>query len=410
MQRQEGCAEAGREGRSRFGDAAFGSGQFGGEAGQEVVFGLFRGQDRNRRQHAESVGRQEDHLFGSRAFRNRFNDVLDVVDRIRNAGVFGYRFVGEIDRTVRTHRYVFEQRVALDGVPDVRFAILVEVDHFRVAAALEVEDAVVVPAVLVVADQQTFRVGRKGGFAGAGQPEEDCGVAALQVGVGRAVHRSHAFERQQVVHVREHAFFHFAAVPGVDDDLHLFGQVEYDRRFGVQPQFLVVFHFGFRRVQYDEVGFAVVGQLFGGRANEHIGHEMSLPGHFHDEADLQAAVFVGSAERVDDEQAFFRKLVGGDVFQHFPALFTDRLVVVLVFVGSPPDRVLGYGVFHEKFIFRRAAGVNAGHHVYGSHIGYLSFFETLQTRFGLLCEQLIVRGIVYDLGNARDPVLAQINL
>ena len=44
---------------------------------------------------------------------------------------------------------------------------------FSVAAALEVEDAVVVPAVLVIANEQTLRVGGQGGLAGAGQTEED---------------------------------------------------------------------------------------------------------------------------------------------------------------------------------------------------------------------------------------------
>ena len=69
---------------------------------------------------------------------------------------------------------------------DIRLGVLIQVDDLCVAAALEVEDAVVVPAVLVIADEQTLRVGGQGGLAGAGQTEEDGSVLALLIGVGRA--------------------------------------------------------------------------------------------------------------------------------------------------------------------------------------------------------------------------------
>ncbi len=410
MQRQERRAEAGRERRGRLGDAAFGTGQFGGEARQEVIFGLFRREDRNRRQHAERVGRQEDHLLGGSAFRNRFDDVLDVVDRVRHAGVFGHRLVGEVDRAVLAHRHVFEQRIAFDGVPDVGFALLVEVDDFGIAAAFEIEDAFVVPSVLVVADEQTFRIGRERRLTGTRQTEEDGGVLAFEVGVGRAVHRSHALERQQVVHVGEHALLHFAAIPRIDDDLHFFGQVEHDGRFGIQAQLLVVFDLGFRGVQHDEVGLAVGGQFLGRGADEHVGHEMSLPSHLHDETDLEPAVFVGAAERVHDEEAFARKLLVGDALEHLPALLRNGFVIVLVFVRSPPDRVARHVVHHEELVFGRTARIDAGHDVHGSHVGLLTLFEAFETRFGFFFEQPFVRGIVYDLGHARDAVLTQIDL
>ena len=263
---------------------------------------------------------------------------------------------------------------------------------------------------LVVADKQTLRIGRQRRLARSREAEENSRVLTFEVGVGRAVHRRHALERQQVVHIREHALLHLAAVPGVDDHLHLLGQVEDDGRLRVKSQLLVIFDLGFRRVQHDEVGLAVSRQLLGRRADEHIGHEMSLPCHFHDETDLQATVLVSAAERVDDEQTLVRKLLVGDFLQHFPALLRQRLVVVLVLVGRPPDRVLGRIVHHEELVFGRTAGVNAGHHVHRSHIGQLTFFETLKSRFGLLLEQLLVRRIVYDLGHARDAVLAQIDL
>ena len=93
---------------------------------------------------------------------------------------------------------------------------------------------------LVIADEQTLRVGGQGGLAGAGQTEEDGSVLALLIGVGRAVHGSHALQRQEVVHHGEHTLLHLAAVPGVDDDLLLAGDVEQHSSLGVQAQLLVV--------------------------------------------------------------------------------------------------------------------------------------------------------------------------
>ena len=408
MQRQEGCAEAGREGRRRLGDAALRACELGGEAREEVVLRLLGGQDRNRGQHAECVGREEDDLLGGRSLRYGLHDVLDVEDRVRYAGVLRNRLVGVVDLALLVHRHVLQQRVAADGVPDVRLVLLREVDHLGVAAALEVEYAIVVPAVLVVADELTLRVGRKRGLAGSRQAEEDSGLALL-VGVGRAVHRSHALQRKQVVHVGEHALLHLAAVPGVDDHLHLLGEVEDNGRLRVQTQLLVVLHLGLRSVEHHEVGLAVILQLLVRRTDEHVLHEVSLPGHLHDEADLQARVLVGAAERVHNEEFLARKLLDGDFLQLLPGLLRNRLVVVLIFVGSPPDRVLGGLVHHEKLVLGRTAGVNAGHHVHGAGLGQLTLLIAAQAFFRLLTEQFVVGGIVHDLGHARDPVLFQIH-
>ena len=118
-------------------------------------------QDRYGRQYTESIGREEDNALGSRALGEGLNDVLDVVDRIRNAGILGYRFVGKVDSTVFVYRYVFQKSVAFDGVVDVGLVLFAQVDNLGIATAFEVEYAFVVPSVLVVADKQTFRVGRE---------------------------------------------------------------------------------------------------------------------------------------------------------------------------------------------------------------------------------------------------------
>ena len=65
-----------------------------------------------------------------------------------------------------------------------------------VAAAFDVEDAVVAPAVFVVADEAAFGVGGERRLAGAGEAEEESGVAAA-ADVRRTVHREDALLRQQ---------------------------------------------------------------------------------------------------------------------------------------------------------------------------------------------------------------------
>ena len=53
---------------------------------------------------------------------------------------------------------VLKKSVSLDRIVDIRLRIFVKVDNLSVASALEVEDTVVIPAMLVIADQKTFRV------------------------------------------------------------------------------------------------------------------------------------------------------------------------------------------------------------------------------------------------------------
>ena len=116
MQAQESSTEASRECRSRFCDTAFRTGQLSGETGQEVVLSLFGVQDRYRRQYTESISRQEDYLMSVRTFRYRLNDVVDVIDRIRNTSVFSCALIGEVNLAVSVNSYVLQQSVTFDGV------------------------------------------------------------------------------------------------------------------------------------------------------------------------------------------------------------------------------------------------------------------------------------------------------
>ncbi len=88
--------------------------------------------------------------------------VLDEIDRIRAAGVFGDARVGEINVTILVEHHVLEHGAEAQRLKDIRFAFGGQVDRFRIAAALDIEDAVVAPAVLVIADQVPFRIGGAG--------------------------------------------------------------------------------------------------------------------------------------------------------------------------------------------------------------------------------------------------------
>ena len=84
--------------------------------------------------------------------RQRVRDPLELVRRAR---VLGLRVVVEIEHAALVDRDVLEHGAeAVHRVPDLGLGLGREADRLRVAAALEVEDAVVAPAVLVVADQQ----------------------------------------------------------------------------------------------------------------------------------------------------------------------------------------------------------------------------------------------------------------
>ena len=257
---------------------------------------------------------------------------------------------------------------------------------------------------LVVTDEQTLGIGGKGGLAGAGETEEDGGVLAVHVGVGRAVHGGHTLQGEVVVHDGEHTFLHLAAVPGVDDNLHTLGEVEGNAGLGVDAEFLPVLNLGLGGVEHNEVGGEVLELLFGG-TNEHVGHEVSLPCHFHDEANGQTGILVGAAESVNNVEGLVGKLFVGDFLQSVPCLGSDGLVVVLVLVGGPPDGVLRGVVHHEEFIFGGAAGVDTGHNVNGAELGVLAFFKAFETGFGFVDEKLIVGGVVDDLRGSGDPIL-----
>ncbi len=223
------------------------------------------------------------------------------------------------------------------------------------------------------------------------------------------MHGRDALERQVVVHHGEHALLHLAAVPGVEDHLLPAGDVEDHGGLGVEAQLLEVLHLGLGGGIDHEVGLESL-LLLGGGLDEHVAHEVGLPGHLHDEADGHAGVGVGAAEGVHHVQLLVGELLLGDLLHRSPGLLAGGMVVVLVALGGPPDGVLGVLVHDDELILGGAAGVHAGHDVDGVQLGQLALLVAGQGGVHLVVEQQLVGGIVDDLLGAGDAVAGQIQL
>ena len=248
---------------------------------------------------------------------------------------------------------------------------------------------------LVVADEGAVRVGGEGRLAGAGEAEEDGGVAVLAF-VGGAVHSSHAAQREEVVHHGEDALLHLAAVPGAADEGHALGEVEGHEDLAVQTHLLPVGVGGLAGVQHHEVGLEI-GQFLLGGADEHVLHEMGLPSHLRHEADLHAGVLVGAAVSVHHIDLLARELFLAEFAEVFPGLVVDGFVVGALLVGVvPPNVVFRVLVHDDVFVFGRAAGEYAGIDREGARLGQVGLLIARQCGVGLMLVQLVVRQVVID--------------
>ena len=155
----------------------------------------------------------------------------------------------------------------------------------------------------VVADEVAVRVGRKGGFAGAGEAEEDGGALAALFGGGGAVHGELALFRHEVVHDGEHAFFHFARVFGAEDDHVFFFKGERDGG-GAGDAFNGAVGGAVAGVVDDVIRLAEVCEFRVGRADEHIVHKERVVRAGGDDTHFQAVFFVPAGVAVQHIDVF----------------------------------------------------------------------------------------------------------
>ena len=180
--------------------------------------------------------------------------------------------------------------------------------------------------------------------------------------------------------------------------------VERDAGVGTETQLGVVVHLGLGGAVDHEVRLEVEFGLVL-RADEHVGHEVGLPGHLHDETDLHAGILVGAAEAVHNEEALAAELLESEVLDFFPDLLGHLVVVVRIIRGVPPHGVLGVLVHHDVLVLGGASGIDAGHYVDGAELGHLTFVIALETGLGLLVVEDFVGRVVEDLGDTFDAIL-----
>ncbi len=85
------------------------------------------------------------------------------------------------------------------------------------------------------------------------------------------------------------------------------------------------------------------------------------------------------------------------------------MVVVLIFVGSPPYRVLGVLIHNDELILRRTSCVYAGKNINCTELAHLADFIACKAGLGLFFKQSLVRRIVDNLCRAGDTILGKIN-
>ena len=279
----------------------------------------------------------------------------DELDRIGAARVLRDARVGVVDAVVVVEHDVLQHRAEAERLEDVRLALGREVDRLGVAAAFDVEDAVVAPAVLVVADEMALRVGGERRLARAGEAEEQRRRAGLFVGRGRAVHREHAALRREVVRDREDALLHLAGVFGAEDDELLVLEAEVDaRRRG---------HAGREPVRgkapalkMTKSRLAEAREFLLRRADQHGVHEERVIRPRADDADLDAILRVPAGEAVEAVEP----LAGVEVIERALAVDLEGVRVARDVHRAPPDVVLRVGMLDDALVLGRAAGLGAG--------------------------------------------------
>ena len=180
VESQEGLSEARGEGGLGLGDTLFGTRHLGGVTRDEVVHGLFGAELGDGRENTTGVACEENDVGGVVAGDAGNLGVLDVLDGVCAASVLGKSGVIVVDDTGDgVEDDVLEDGAELDGVENIRLLLGGEANALGVAAALNVENALVAPAVLVVTDQGTLGVGRESGLASTGETEENGDVSVL---------------------------------------------------------------------------------------------------------------------------------------------------------------------------------------------------------------------------------------
>ena len=341
--------QRGERGR-RLGDADLGAGDLGRKARHKVIHGGIGRQARDGRQHAKGVAGQEQH--DARGGAHALGPcVRNVLHRVGHARVVRDGDVVVVGLAALVEHHVFADGAKADGVKDLGLVERVQALTLGVAAALDVEDAHVGPAVLVVADQQARGVGRKRGFAGAGQAKEHGRLVRDGVHAGRAVHGQHVvLDGQQVVHDAEDRLFDLTGVAGAGDQNHAFLEVDDHGGAGVEAldgRVALVAGSG----EHAKVRLTGAREFAGERAREHLLDNERLAGTLAGDEQAARVVTVGAGHAAGDEHVALVEVVDDAGLNGLVALDRKRAVD-----GAPGDLVVHVGRIDDKAVVGRTAG------------------------------------------------------
>jgi hypothetical protein len=208
---KEGLSEAGRKGSLGLGDTLLSTSHLGGVTRDEVVHGLLGAELGDRWKDTTSIAGQQDDVFGVVVGDTWDLGVLDVLDGVGATSVLGQGVIIVVNETGRrVEDNVLKDGTEANGVENVRLLLSRETNALGVATTLNVEDTSVTPAVLVVTDQGTLRIGRQGGLASTRQPEEDSNVAVLTLVCRRMQSKHVVLDGHLVEEHREDTLLHLS--------------------------------------------------------------------------------------------------------------------------------------------------------------------------------------------------------
>ena len=155
---------------------------------QEVIASLLRSELAHRGKHTEGIAGQHDNVRGLAVNNTRNLSVRDIFNWVCTTGILRDADVLVVGSAVQwIVDDVLEDAAVLDGVENIGFLLSGQVNALGVASTFDVKDTRVRPDMLIVSDEQTVGVGRKGGLSGTRKTEEESDVTLLDADVGGRV-------------------------------------------------------------------------------------------------------------------------------------------------------------------------------------------------------------------------------
>lgn len=302
MESKEGLGEARGEGGLRLGDTVFSTGHLGGVTRDKVEHGLLGGELGDGWEDTTGIASQQDNVCGVVLGDARNLGVLNVLNGVGAASVFGQGSVIVVDNTGGgVEDNVLKNGTELDGVENIGFLLGGQTNALGVATTLDVENTLVGPAVLVITNEGTLRVSGKSGLASTRKTEEDSYITVLALVGGRVESQDVVLNGHLVEENSEDTLLHFTGIFGTQDDHLLFGEVDGD---GCSRGHTLCEAVSRERpgVVNDIVGVEVL-EVLGGRADQHVTHEQGMVGTGTDDTDIDTVALVPAGKTVNDVDA-----------------------------------------------------------------------------------------------------------